>query len=214
MTIETKYTPRRASLPAAAMLAALLLAACSSGHVGETWQCPLAEGGSCDSVAAADPAVPEAGAERNMTLAEPLWRMRAAGVDTASAKADASCNADCGAGVDPLGWLVRLFGAEGTDRVTPPPEEAPDTPGDAAFAGKGAVPTDSTVRSDPRPAEPVATGLSDAPEAAAGEPRADDLRTGEVVARIWIAPFVDAGGVYREATHVRVVLEPAGWRLK
>ena len=36
---------------------------------------------------------------------------------------------------------------------------------------------------------------------------------GEVVARIWIAPFVDANGVYREASHVRVVLEPAGWRL-
>ena len=37
----------------------------------------------------------------------------------------------------------------------------------------------------------------------------DDLRTDEVVARIWIAPFVDADGVYREASHVRVVLEPA-----
>jgi len=47
----------------------------------------------------------------------------------------------------------------------------------------------------------------------AGDQRGDDLRTGEVVARIWIAPFVDANGIYREATHVRVVLEPAGWRL-
>ena len=37
------------------------------------------------------------------------------------------------------------------------------------------------------------------------------LRTEEVVARIWIAPFVDANGVYREASHVRAVLEPAGW---
>ena len=42
--------------------------------------------------------------------------------------------------------------------------------------------------------------------------QADGLRTGEVVARIWIAPFVDADGVYREASHVRVVLKPAGWR--
>ena len=40
-----------------------------------------------------------------------------------------------------------------------------------------------------------------------------DLRTGEVVARIWIAPFVDADGIYREASYIRVVLEPAGWRL-
>ena len=31
--------------------------------------------------------------------------------------------------------------------------------------------------------------------------------------RIWIAPFVDADGVYREAFHVRAVLEPAGWKL-
>ena len=44
--------------------------------------------------------------------------------------------------------------------------------------------------------------------------RGEGLRTGEVVARIWIAPFVDTDGVYREASHVRVVLEPAGWRLK
>ena len=40
------------------------------------------------------------------------------------------------------------------------------------------------------------------------------LRTGETIGRIWIAPFVDADGVYREAFHVRVVLEPAGWRLR
>ena len=41
----------------------------------------------------------------------------------------------------------------------------------------------------------------------------DDLRTDEVVARIWIAPFVDGDGVYREASWVRAVLEPAAWRL-
>ena len=33
------------------------------------------------------------------------------------------------------------------------------------------------------------------------------------IARIWIAPFVDAEGVYREAGWVRVVVEPARWRL-
>ncbi|MCY4406059.1 MAG: TraV family lipoprotein, partial [Rhodospirillaceae bacterium] len=61
----------------------------------------------------------------------------------------------------------------------------------------------------PLPAEP------DAPEILAGaeDLYGADLRTDEVVARIWIAPFVDADGVYREASHVRVVLEPAGWRL-
>ena len=72
-----------------------------------------------------------------------------------------------------------------------------------------------------RPAEPPADALSDEPDAyareidsGAGNPDTAGLRTGEAVARIWIAPFVDAGGIYREAAHVRVVLEPAGWRLK
>ena len=59
-----------------------------------------------------------------------------------------------------------------------------------------------------------AAALPAEPAAAEVGPQADDLRTGEVVARIWIAPFVDAGGVYREASYIRVVLEPAGWRLK
>jgi len=39
------------------------------------------------------------------------------------------------------------------------------------------------------------------------------LRTDEVVPRIWIASFVDADGGYREDAHVRVLLEPAGWRV-
>ena len=59
------------------------------------------------------------------------------------------------------------------------------------------------------PAEPDAAELHPIAEG----PHAGDLRTDEVVARIWIAPFVDADGVYREASHVRVVLEPARWRL-
>ncbi len=88
MTIRMTYGPRRLAIPAAS-IAAMVLAGCSSGNIGESWQCPLADTGSCDSVAAADPAVPD----------------------------------------------------------------------------------------------------------------------------IWIAPFVDGNGVYREASHVRVVLEPAGWRL-
>ena len=61
--------------------------------------------------------------------------------------------------------------------------------------------------------EPAAAGLPDISNHADDDVSGDDLRTGEVVARIWIAPFVDANGVYREASHVRVVLEPAGWRV-
>ena len=200
MTAWKNRVPRRSALPAAA-LAALLLAGCSSGHVGESWQCPLAAGGSCTSVAAADPAVPDAAGKT--ALGKPLWLGRGTGPEASAAP---PCDAECGAGFGPFGWLKRLLGG---DRA------------DAAAAETNSPPTDTAVSSptpDPKatPAEPAAVpaeadvsdGLSEG-----GDPVTDDLRTGEVVARIWIAPFVDAGGVYREASHVRVVLEPAGWRL-
>ena len=58
MTHPKTHAPRRAAVPAAA-LAALLLAGCSATHVGDAWQCPLPKGGSCGSVAEADPAVPD-----------------------------------------------------------------------------------------------------------------------------------------------------------
>ena len=198
MTIGKTYAPRGPALPAAA-IAALLLAGCSSGHIGDSWQCPLAEGGACDSVAAADPAVPDMGAARKTLLTEPLWRQRAG---EPGSPAPAPCEAQCGGDFDPFGWLMRLFGAGEEDEppantksplaavAAPPPETGAEPAGPATAA--------------PLPVEP-ARGEDD--------PDADDLRTGEVVARIWIAPFVDADGVYREASHVRVVLEPAGWRL-
>ena len=132
MTHATKHT-RWSALPAAG-LAALLLAGCSTGHIGESWQCPLAEGGSCDSVAAADPAVPKAGAVRASALTEPLWRVRGGDADTLSPEAAAACEADC-AGFDPFAWLVGLFDAETADgektaapgpvRLVPPEAPAP-----------------------------------------------------------------------------------------
>ena len=199
MTLATKY-PRRMTLPSAA-LAALLLAGCSSGHVGESWQCPLADAGTCDSVADADPAVPDMKAARNTVFREPLWRVRGEQTRTMPRKADSACEADC-AGFDPFGWLARLLGGEtaaekktagtGPTRLLPPEAPTPD-----------ALPAES-VTAEPLPASP-----GPANDDAGGV----DLRTDEVVARIWIAPFVDAGGVYREASYVRVVLEPAGWKL-
>ena len=179
MTHSINPAPRW-TLPSAA-LAALLLAGCSSGHVGESWQCPLADAGTCDSVAAADPAVPDADAARNTALGEPLWRVRSGDAGTAPPGNDAPCDAVCDGGFDPFAWLARLFDPETAD-------------GERA-AGTGPVPL-----------LPV-----EAPPPADGD--VGDLRTDEVVARIWIAPFVDAGGVYREASWVRIVLEPAGWRL-
>ena len=206
MTHDTKRT-RRAALSVAA-LAALLLAGCSSGNVGESWQCPLADAGTCESVAAADPAVPDPNAAWHTVLGEPLWRERE-GAGAAPPKADTACEAEC-AGFDPFAWLARLFDGETVDG------------NETAERGKPAAP--GPVRLLP-PEDTVSTTQSEAPAALPGEPDAPeihpwgeeaaggDLRTDEVVARIWIAPFVDAGGVYREASWVRVVLEPAGWRL-
>ncbi len=197
MTMEMKCA-RRLALPVA-VLAALLLAGCSSGHIGEDWQCPLAKGGSCASVAAADPAVPKTGSVRAMSTGQPI-RLLPRERDMAETAAPParepvqaspearSCEMECG--FDPFGWLARLFGAEADD-------DRPDA-------------------QDTEPAMTVSAPdmAVEAAPAAEEDAGADDLRTGEVVARIWIAPFVDADGIYREAAHVRVVLEPAGWRLR
>ena len=48
-----------------------LLAGCSATHVGESWQCPLAQGSSCTSIAEADPAVPAA-ARTAVLFGDPL----------------------------------------------------------------------------------------------------------------------------------------------
>ena len=179
MTMGKTCAPRMTAIPAA-VVAALLLAGCSSGHIGEDWQCPLAKGGSCASVAAADPAVPKTGAAQTMATGQPI---RLLPRDMEAERADVpaierrSCETDCG--FDPFGWLARLIGDSDDDNR----------------------PSDGN-------AEPATVDSASGSNAA----QADDLRTGEVVARIWIAPFVDADGVYREASHVRVVLEPAGWR--
>ena len=186
---------RRAGIPAAA-LAALLLAGCSTGHIGESWQCPLAEGGLCDSVAAADPAVADPGASDGTVLREALWRVRSDERAEPAPDTAPPCEAGC-AGFDPFAWLARLFAAEAhEDEARPAPVEEAETPAAA------------------RTGEPDSAPLPAEAEAAPDGPEAEDLRTGEIVARIWIAPFVDANGVYREASHVRVVLEPAGWRLR
>ena len=219
MTHLTKYAQRRSAGPITALLAAILLAGCSSGHIGESLAVPAGEGRLCDSVAAADPAVPDRAvpdravpdravpdraipdraadrqARDRTVLAEPLYRARAGRPPKAppargpGQAPETPCGADCGTGFDPFGWLMRLFGAEGREDARSPEGKSP-------------------------PAEPAAAGLPETSDHAGDDESGDDLRSGEVVARIWIAPFVDANGVYREAAHVRAVLEPAGWRLK
>ena len=227
MTHDTKGTRTRAVLPVAA-IAALLLAGCSTGHIGESWQCPLAEGGTCDSVAAADPAVPDPKAAETTFLAEPLWRVRGDG--RPETLAETPCETACGEGFDPFAWLARLFGsgasavtddragsdeAMAAEAVPATETPAPSGHGDRETDTPASPPT--ATREETRASEPAVARLPAETDGAAGSPDGDphvgDLRTGEVVARIWIAPFVDADGVYREAAWVRAVLAPAGWRL-
>ncbi len=217
MTHATKRAARQAAFPVAA-LAGLLLAGCSSGHIGESWQCPLAEGGTCDSVAAADPAVPVPAASGGTVLREPLWRERTAERNIPPAR-EPACAAECGDGFDPFAWLARLFGAEAVDGEARPAGGSTGSSSATAAQLSEAVPgEDAPAPAAARTEEPATATLPAEPERSEPEagqqaPAAGDLRTEEIVARIWIAPFVDADGVYREASHVRVVLEPAGWRL-
>ena len=211
MTHATKPIPRLAAVPAAA-IAALLLAGCSTGHIGETWQCPLAEGGACDSVAAADPAVPAA--TGGTVLGEPLWRVRGA-EPSIPAETPARRFAEGLRSLRLAGAAVRSGGRRR------PKRGRPEGPRGALRAGGAAAGRRNRAKKPLRP-PPRGSGTgSRRPSGRPGPgrtrrrpgPAQDDLRTGEVVARIWIAPFVDGNGVYREASHVRVVLEPAGWRL-
>ena len=175
MVDETGTTgrPRTAAM---AVLAALALAGCASGHVGEDWQCPLAQGAVCASVAAADPAVREAGTAGTRGARPPGH----AGVED-RAGGSAAAAPDCDSGCNPFGWLARLFAD--ADAASP------------ADGGHGAGPA----------TEAPAAGLAGAPSGAA-------LREPERLGRVWIAPFVDADGVWREASWVRIVIAPARWR--
>ena len=192
---------RRPLAAAAAVLAALALAGCSSTHVGESWQCPLDQGGSCTSVAGADPAVPARAGEA-MALPAPLYRVRAEPESARprdTARAERPCDAECG----PFAWLARLFGTD-TDAAgdeSAGPESALPLPANGEPALGDPDPGD-TADDDPAAIEPASRDLA-----------GDDLREPEFVGRIWIAPFVDGDGIYREGAYVRLVIAPARWRL-
>ena len=202
-SLRATAMPRAAAL--AALLAVLALAGCSRGHVGESWQCPLATGGSCGSVAAVDPAVPETAG--GTVLEAPLWKPRDNAPDAPEGTA---CTGNCGHGTGPFGWLGRLLGGEDG--------EGRDAARDSGLVLEGGTSesvesASDSLASSALPAEPaLALHDTDMDGTDSEGPQDGDLRTDEVVARIWIAPFVDGDGVYREASHVRVVLEPASWR--
>lgn len=243
MTERNAWRGFRPVLAAAAMLA---LAGCAATHVGEDWQCPIAQGSVCASVAAADPAVPEApvpGTHRTQRLGAeaPLYRpgAEASGADEAGAARDApGCDAGCG----PLAWLRGLFAglaggtgagageAEGPGRAGPAMagdggndgasvSGPPDGTATAAEADAASDLQDAALplpargtEADPAQGEDEPGGAA-APGPAGGGPSDAGLRAPEVIGRVWIAPFVDADGIYREGSWVRVVIEPAAWRL-
>ncbi len=153
----------------ALIAAALALGGCAATHVGDTWQCPLAQGAACTTVADADPAVNTADKARGLAVPEAPDAEDAGGSGRA-------CAGDC----DPLGWLAKWIGT--SDHLG-----------------------EETAIAEPAP---VSQGVE------APDPVSENLRTKERIARIWIAPFVDAHGVYREGHWVRAVLEPTRWRLR
>ena len=186
----------RFAAPAAIALA-MLLAGCAGSHVGDAWQCPLEQGKVCASVEAADPAVPETPAADTLARTRPLYETVPAS-ETPSAP-------DCARGCSPFAWLAELCVAEDNagnrDENGAASEQAAPTL--SAEPAAGAQPCDV--------AHEAATPASD--DAPVVETGTDDLRLPETVGRVWIGPFVDADGVYREAAYVRVVLAPAAWKL-
>ncbi len=191
-----------ATVPVAAVLGALVLAGCAGSHVGDDWQCPIAQGAVCSSVAAADPAVPETAA--TPAGRTPLYRARGGAAEGANRTApETRCAAGCG----PFAWLARLFSGDGAAdgaAASAGPERRAVPGGPPAPETVTAAPAGDTASVDPGPA---------ALPAATHDPAGESLRTPETVGRVWIGPFIDAAGVYREAAWVRVVIEPAGWRL-
>ena len=202
---KTTHLPRMAL----GLLGALALGGCAATHVGDDWQCPLAQGQVCTSVAAADPAVAEAAEPEELPARAPLHRARPAAVaETATGGAAPGC----GEGCNPLAWLTRLFEANRND---PGPGGGVIADGSAVEVVVTALPSDAERDRGGVGSGVAAVARVNTAESAGDEPipASGGLRTGETIGRIWIAPFVDAGGVYHEASWVRAVLEPAGWRL-
>ena len=212
MTVETSNVLRRFLAPAMAA-AALTLAGCAATHIGEDWQCPLAQGARCVSVAAADPAVrgagpivPLAGSGQRRAKATPPatpteTRQPPATTEpgrpvSAKDPADSAGKRDCLAFCRPFRWFARLLEADAERKAavdSARTDDAPESPADGEA---------------PRPNPTI-----DPASRAEDEPVPDaDVRLAETVGRVWIAPYVDANGVYREASWVRIVIAPAAWR--
>lgn len=79
-----------------------------------SWQCPLAQGTRCTTVASADPMVPDETAEHEAAkhvppTSAPLYRLARPGEPVALPHVEGSCDEGCGEGFDPFGWLAGLL---------------------------------------------------------------------------------------------------------
>ena len=213
--------------PVLAPVAALLLAGCAGSNVGDSWQCPIAQGAVCTSVAAADPAVRETAGPDRLAVAAPLYAARGesgpneTGPSKTGGAAEPSCRSDC----NPFAWLAGLFAGDTDDDAgsrsgvlrEPDFGDGGKTGSpEAAREAESAGPAQAAEGSEPDNAPPTARSGTEV--AAPSVPVPDvadgaDLREPEVIGRVWIGPFVDADGIYREGAYVRTVIAPAAWRL-
>ena len=212
----SKRTVRNGVRAAAVAAAAMALAGCAADHVGEDWQCPLAQGSVCVSVAAADPAVPEAPepemrgpamllpAGRDATDrpgAAAVYRPRTEGA-AGSGKADddpvSTGSADTA--------VAQNSGAASVETAeTPATEISGVALVDTAAKDVGDMPPTGAGAED---------GDADAPLSAHDGGANEEMRAPETIARVWIGPWVDEDGIYREGAWVRAVIAPAEWRLR
>ena len=132
--VEAKTAFRGLRGVAAAAGAVLALAGCAGTNVGGEWQCPMAQGKACVSIAGADPAIMKP-ADGTVTIRKPLHEGRVAAVPGA-ARSTATTGAakdgmDCPGTCNPFSWLARLFGAEEAAAEDALSDAAPDAVPDA-----------------------------------------------------------------------------------
>ena len=167
--------------------ATVLLAGCGASHVGETWQCPLAQGAQCTSVAGADPAIRED--DRQAALPPVRTVARNGVLEDADGEDDRACTGLC----RPFGWLKRWL--EGGGEAATADAEVPA----AGENGKAVDGASEPASANPDPRSRIAA--------------IPDTRVPERIGRVWIAPWVDDDGVYREGAWVRIVIRPGAWRI-
>ena len=161
----TQRTRRRGLRAAALAAAAMALAGCAADYVGEDWQCPLAQGSVCASVAAADPAIPATRAAEthgsparittNRLGDAPPYRPRTEGAATVPSE-----ERDCASACNPLAWLAALFAmpdgnAGSGEHVDDAPARPDIEPADTAAVDIPAPGTSGVAAADIATAEPA-----------------------------------------------------------